>query len=188
MKRVLILLVILYSNSCLFGQFGKPKEARDTIFKLDNQILPVDVTQVSSSYVSFVVPGDTGIYTIERKQVHKIVYKNGRIDIFNKPAVVVIDENAWEAVWLTENKKDVVNMYKLARIEAKSSPSSRSPKAAKKGAIIKLKKKAASINGTIILVTHKERTGGYGEFPGYLIKGIAYGTEPPDEEEEEGAN
>jgi hypothetical protein len=44
-----------------------------------------------------------------------------------------------------------------------------------------LKKKAANMKGTLILVTKKETSGGYGEYPGYYIKGIAYGTEPPAE-------
>ena len=50
--------------------------------------------------------------------------------------------------------------------------------------LIKLKKKAPNLRGTIVLVTHKQKTGGYGEFPGYFIKGVVYGPEPLDEEEE----
>jgi hypothetical protein len=37
------------------------------------------------------------------------------------------------------------------------------------------------MKGTLILVTRKLTTGGYGEYPGYYIKGIAYGPEPPAE-------
>ena len=73
-------------------------------------------------------------------------------------------------------------MYKLGEVESTSPPSARSPKAAKKGAIIKLQKKAANMKGSVVLVTYKERTGGYGEYPGYIIKGIVYGYEPPGED------
>jgi hypothetical protein len=87
----------------------------------------------------------------------------------------------WEAVWITEDKKEIGDLYMLGEVEAKSPSSARSPSAAKKGAIIKLKKKAANLKGTLILVTKKQTSGGYGEFPGYYIKGIAYGPEPPEE-------
>jgi hypothetical protein len=147
-------------------------------------VLIVDVTKVTANYVSFIYPGQKEVYTIERKQIEKIVYKNGRIEELNNPLIKMIDEYQWEAVWLTEDKKEVVDLYKRGVVEAKSSPSDRSPKAAKKNAIIKLKKKAANIRGTIILVTHKQKTGGYGEFPGYYIKGIVYGPEPLNEDEE----
>ena len=146
--------------------------------------MPVDVTKVTASYVSFVYPGEPEVYTIERKQIQKIVFKNGRIEEYNKPVFEMVDDYSWEAVWLTENKKDVVDLYRRGKVSARSAPSSRSPKAAKKSAIIRLQKKAANMKGVVILVTHKESTGGYGEYPGYLIEGIVYGLEPLDEEAE----
>jgi hypothetical protein len=185
MKKLIFLTIIICMNLFVHGQSRYNKvEPTDTIFKLGGTVLIVDVTKVTTNYVSFVYPGQDDVYTIERKQIQKIVYSNGRIEELNKPLVEMIDEFQWESVWLTENKKDVVELFKRATIEAKSSPSNRSPKAAKKNAIIKLKKKAAHNRGTIVLVTHKEKTGGYGEFPGYYIKGIVYGPEPLDEEEE----
>lgn len=164
------------------GQVSPPVEVpHDTIFKLNGQIIPVDVTTVTPSYISFVFPGKPEEFTIERKEVHKIIYKTGKIDVLNKAAFTVFDETSWEAVWMTEDKKEVGDLYVLGEIEAQSPSSARSPAAAKKGAIMKLKKKAANLKGTLILVTKKQATGGYGEYPGYFIKGIAYGPEPPAE-------
>jgi hypothetical protein len=185
MKKLAYIIVALCINLAVHGQYKNVKvEPTDTIFKLGGAVLLVDVTKVTTTYVSFVYPGQNEVYTIERKQIEKIIYKNGRIDEFNNPIIEMIDEYQWEAVWLTEEKKEVVDLYKRGTVEARSSPSDRSPKAAKKNAIIKLKKKAANIRGTIVLVTHKQKTGGYGEYPGYYIKGIVYGPEPLDEEEE----
>lgn len=185
MKKLAFFSFMVCINIIANGQSRNVKvEPTDTIFKLGGTVLLVDVTKVTSNYVSFIYPGHDEVYTIERKQIQKIIYNNGRIEELNKPIVEMIDEYQWEAVWLTEDKKEVVDLYKRAAIEAKSSPSERSPKAAKKNAIIKLKKKAAYNKGTMILVTHKEKTGGYGEFPGYYIKGVVYGPEPLDEEEE----
>jgi len=182
MIRALTIVVLLFMTTGLFGQTTAKKSLPvDTIFKLNGTVLPVDVTTVTPTYVSFTIPGKPDEFTIERKEVHKIVYKTGKIDILNQAAFVMFDESSWEAVWITEDKKEVGDLYVLGDVEAKSPSSARSPAAAKKGAIIKLKKKAANMKGTLILVTKKQATGGYGEYPGYFIKGIAYGPEPPEE-------
>jgi hypothetical protein len=179
-KGYLITLFLLLASVYLPAQTAKqPPTPHDTIFKLNGSIIPVDITTVTPTYISFIFPGKPEEYTIERKEVQKIVYKTGKIDVLNKAAFVLIDDSSWEAVWMTEDKKEIGNLYMLGEVEARSPSSARSASAAKKGAIIKLKKKAANMKGTLILVTKKESTGGYGEYPGYYIKGIAYGTEPP---------
>ncbi len=181
MKRIIVGIAVSIICMGLFAQTRHVKEPTDTIIKINKLVMPVNVTTVTPSYVSFVYPGNSEVYTIERKDVYKIIYKNGKNEVLNPPAYIDIPENAWEAVWLTENKKDVVNLYMLGEIEATSPPNTRSSKAAKKGAIIKLQKKAANLRGSVILVTYKELRGGYGENQGYLIKGIAYGYDPPEE-------
>ncbi len=180
-KFYLFLVFLLPCTLILHAQAKVPPVPHDTIFKLNGAVMPVDITTVTPTYISFLNPGKKDEYTIERKEVQKIIYKSGKIDVLNKAAFELIDESSWEAVWLTEDKKDVGDLYMLGEIEARSPSSARSASAAKKGAIIKLKKKAAYMKGTLILVTKKETSGGYGEFPGYYIKGIAYGTEPPAE-------
>jgi hypothetical protein len=182
MKRFLIGILLTLGTVIAKGQAANPVTVpHDTIFKLNGAQMPVDVTTVTPTYISFVLPGKPDEYTIERKEVHKIIYKTGKIDILNQVAFAVLDDSMWEAVWITEDKKEIGDLYLLGDVEAKSPSSARSPSAAKKGAIIKLKKKAANMKGTLILVTRKQATGGYGEYPGYFIKGIAYGPEPPEE-------
>ena len=140
--------------------------------------MPVDITTVTPTYISFIFPGKKEEFTIERKEVQQIIYKSGKIDVLNKAAFELIDDSSWEAVWMTEDKKEVGDLYMLGEIEARSPSSARSASAAKKGAIIKLKKKAANMKGSLILVTKKETTGGYGEYPGIFYQGncIRYGT------------
>jgi hypothetical protein len=157
----------------------------DTIFKIEGKIMPVDVVKVTQQYVSFLVPGQTETFTMERKEVMKIIYKNGRVEEFNKPVFEMIDEYSWEAVWLTEDKKEVAELYRRGKVSAKSPASARSPKAAKKNAVIRLQKKAAGMKGVVVLVTKMHSVGGYGEYPGYYIEGIVYGLEPLDEGETE---
>jgi hypothetical protein len=180
-KFIVILLLTLVMAGVAAQTETQPAVPHDTIFKLNGSLLPVDVTTVTPTYVSFVFPGKPEEFTIERKEVHKIIYKTGKIEILNKAAFEMLDDSMWEAVWMTEDKKEVGDLYLLGEIESRSPSSARSPAAAKKGAVIKLKKKAANMKGTLILVTKKQTTGGYGEYPGYYIKGIAYGPEPPAE-------
>ena len=165
---------------------GMGQAALDTIFKIEGKVMPVDVVKVTPQYVSFLVPGSEESYTMQRKEIQKIIYKNGRIEEFNKPVFEMIDDYAWEAVWLTEDKKDVAELYRRGKISANSPASSRSPRAAKKNATIRLQKKAAAMKGTVVYVTKKQATGGYGEYPGYYIEGIVYGFEPLEEDEAEG--
>jgi hypothetical protein len=185
MIRYLIVIFFIFSGTVnALGQSTPAVEVpHDTIFKINGSQIAVDVTTVTPTYVSFIFPGKPEEFTIERKEVHKIIYKTGKIDVLNQAAFEVFDESSWEAVWITEDKKEVGDLYVLGEVEAKSPSSARSPAAAKKGAIIKLKKKAANLKGTLILVTKKQATGGYGEYPGYYIKGIAYGPNPPEQAE-----
>jgi hypothetical protein len=159
------------------------QEAMDTIFKIEGKVLPVDVVKVTTGYVSFLVPGNTQTFTIERKEIQKIVYKNGRIEEYNKPVFQMIDDYSWEAVWITEDKSEVKELYKRGEVSANSPASARSPKAAKKSAIIRLQKKAAAMKGSMVYITKKLSTGGYGEYPGYYIEGVVYGQEPLTEGE-----
>ncbi len=155
----------------------------DTIIKVEGKVLPVNVVKVTEQYVRFMVPGNTEVFTVNRKDIHRIIYGNGRIEEYSALAVNIIEDDAWQSVWLTEDQAEVVSLYKRGEIKAQSPPSSRSPAAAKKGAIIRLQKKASAMNGSVVLVTKKQATGGYGEFPGYFIEGIVYGTEPLEEGE-----
>lgn len=177
------LLVVLQVVIMGFVMDVSGQEAMDTIFKIEGKVMPVDVVKVTSGYVSFTVPGNDQTFTIERKEIQKIVYKNGRVEEYNKPVFEMLDENSWEAIWLTEDKADVKDLYKRGEASANSPASARSPKAAKTSATIRLKKKASAMKGTVVLITKKLATGGYGEYPGYYVEGTVYGTEPLSEGE-----
>ncbi|MBN1119228.1 MAG: hypothetical protein JXA77_18605 [Bacteroidales bacterium] len=186
MRHLTFILIIL--AACVFvpDTYAEGTNELDTIIKVEGKIMPVDVVKVTTTYVRFTVPGSNELFTMSRKDIHKIIYKNGRIEEYNPLVLTMIDELSWQAVWLTEEAEEVTSLYKRGEISAESPPSSRNPKAAKKSAIIRLQKKAAAMQGMVVLVTKKQTTGGYGEFPGYYIEGIVYGTEPPEEDISEG--
>lgn len=182
MSRLNILKTVFLTSIIVISLQAKSQVALDTIFKVEGKVMPVDVVKVTRQYVSFIVPGSTESYTMQRKEIQKIIYKNGRIEVYNKPVFEMIDDFTWEAVWLTEDKKDVRELYKRGKITAKSPASSRSPRAAKKNATIRLQKRAAALKGSVVHVTKRQTTGGYGEYPGYYIEGTVYGLEPLEED------
>ena len=183
MKKIVIFLGVGLLSVSAFAQQGASTAAPlDTIIRLGGKKLAVDVLNVSATDVTYRFPGETQNRTIERKQIEKIRYKSGNLDIFNKPVLQMINDNQWEAVLVTEKKDDVDGLYEYGIVEASSTSDARSPKAARRSATIRLQKKAANMGANIIFITKAEAVGGYGEIPGYNMMGVAYGFEKPSEE------
>lgn len=173
--------ITFFFNTALSAQ---NTNALDTIIKVEGKVMPVEVEKVTSTYVRFKLPGNDELFTMSRKDIHKVIYKNGRKEEYNSLVAINIDESSWKAVWLTEDEEDVLSLYKRGVIRATVPPSTRSLKASKKNAIMRLQKKAAALQGSVVLITKKQTTGGYGEPQGYDMEGIVYGEEPLEEEEE----
>lgn len=168
---------LLFIGCNLMGQTLTP----DTLVKLGGIKIPVYVRNITSQMVYYSPlekPKDN--LKIDRKDLEKVLLKNGRVEVFNKPAFTLISEGQWEAVLITHSEKEVEGMYKRKFVTSKSSPT-KSKKKAKENAIIKLQKLAANAGGSVILITHEEFFGGYGDNPGYYLEGIAYGFEPLEE-------
>ncbi|HYX07308.1 MAG TPA: hypothetical protein VE912_11300 [Bacteroidales bacterium] len=185
MKRLIMLSVAVFLTFSAFAQDQDSKEViTDTIFRLGGRTILADVNQVTPIEVQYKFPGDDKVYSIDRKQIQRIVYKNGRVEVYNKPVLQMIGENQWEAVLVTEKEEDVEGLYKYGVVKSNAASSSRSKKAARRSATIRLQKRAANMGANIILITNAEAKGGYGEIPGYEMEGIAYGYNPPAEEKE----
>ena len=183
MKKLSIWTIVLFFAFPAFSQNpANTIEKHDTIIKLGGKKLAVDISNVSATTVTYKMVGENENITLERKQIEKIKYKSGRVDIFNKPVLQMLNESQWEAVLVTEKKEDIEGMHEYGLIESNSSSDARSPKAAKKSATIRLQKKAANLGANIILITKAEAIGGYGEQPGYDMAGMCYGFDPPSEE------
>jgi hypothetical protein len=176
MQRIAVVGIALLFCGNLLAQIGRVPA--DTIVRLGGKKIPCKVINVSATTVLYTAPGKNETLALERKEVEKIMYRTGNVEVFNKPVLTMIDEGQWESVLVTRDDKDVQGLYNRGVVMAKSSPSNRSKKAAKQSAIIKLQKKAANLGGTIILVTKEEAKGAYGDIPGYELEAVVYGTEP----------
>ncbi len=162
------------------SQSGQPAKALpvDTIVRLGGKKIPCKVTNISSSSILYTDLEKKQSQAIERKEVEMIIFKNGMKEQINKPVLIMVDEGQWESILVTKEKNDVQGLYDRGKITAKSAPSSKSKKAAMQSAIIKLQKKAANLQGSMILITKTENYGGYDENPGYELEAIVYGKEP----------
>jgi len=179
---VIIIILSLLSISDCFSQATTNQEPADTIFLLSTRKLLAQIKSVSSSSVGYVDLKSGSKKTLDRKQIEKIIYGNGRLEVFNKPVFSMVAEGNWKTVVITDKNDDVVGMHEITDIFSRSSQNARDFKTAKRGAENKLKKLAAKYGGMIVLVTETENIGGYGDVPTYSMKGIVYGYEPPSEE------
>jgi hypothetical protein len=162
--------------------FQEEKDVKlDTIFKLGGKKIICTVLKVGQSSVSFTKPHQGQVMELGRKEIEKIIYKNGRLDIFNKPVFEMVEKFQWQAVLITENPAEVEGLYKRAVLSSNASTGSRNPKAAKNSATMRLQKKAANVGALIVLLTRSEMKGGYGEVPGWELEGIGYSDTPPDD-------
>jgi hypothetical protein len=118
------------------------------------------------------------LITVQQKDLERIVYRNGRIDFFNKAVIEEVSDKQWQSILLTHKEKDVAGLYKRGVIAGKSKPNERSKKDAQQSGTIKIQKQAAAIGATIVLITKEEYYGGFGDPQGYYVEGIAYGNEP----------
>lgn len=182
--RTLIIAVLAFFMS--FPLLAQEENTKlDTIYMLGRKKLVVEVRNISSLTVRYSEPGSEETITIERKQIQKIIFSNGRKEVFNKPVMMMVEEGDWKTVIITDRKNDVEGLYELGKVNARSSAGSRNAKSAKKSAMIRLQKKAANLGGMIVLVTKEQSVGGFGEPPTYEVEGIAYGFEPPKKTKDE---
>jgi len=182
-KKTLILAASLLFVTISLSAQSKKKIVQDTIFRLGGRQIICFVQKVNQFEVDYKFLNDPTQYSIEIKQIEKIIYRTGRIEPFNKPVFIEVDENSWEAVLITEKREDVKGMYKYGEVEAPSSPGAKNKSKAIYTAKMKLQKKAAGMKGNIVLITKTEPRGGYGEPPSYVLKGDVYGYQPMPEEE-----
>jgi hypothetical protein len=182
MTKIIATLFLFIQILSSFAQEGSPEKVvpADTVMLISGRKVVVRVQGVSPSKVSYMPIDKDEVKEMDRKQVHKIFYRNGMVEHFNTLALQMVDEGDWQTVILTENKDDVEGFFALGEVEAQSSPQSRNMRAAERSADIRLKKRAVNMGGIVVLVTKRESRGGYGEVPTHFVQGVVYGFEAPE--------
>lgn len=181
MRRMLVTIMLL---SMIFASVAQQNEdaavePSDTIILISGRKVVAQVQGLTTSKVMYIPYDGKEVKEMDRKQVHKILYKAGRVETFNSLAAVMVDEDSWQTVIVTDSRDDVEGLFALGEVSAQSSPQARNARAAKRSADIRLKKRAVNMGGIIVLVTKRESRGGYGEVPTHSVEGVVYGFEPP---------
>ncbi len=162
-------------------------EAADTIVHIAGPKMIVNVSHISASKIFYTYPDKDNIFEIDRKQVQKVVFRSGRVEVFNRPAFQVIQEDDWRSVFITKNAGEVEGLYLRGQVEVQAA-AARNRKETIRNAEIRLKKQAAAMGANIIYLTNTEFKGGYGDVPSVILKGMAYGYNELIIHEEEGRN
>lgn len=145
----------------------------DTIVHIAGPSMVVNISHITSSKVFFRYPDKENVFEINRRQIEKIIYKDGRIEVFNKPSSQAVNPNDWRSVTLTKNTADVDGLHETGELLAQVSRG-RNRKETLQSAEIRLKKEAAAVGASVVLITSTEFKGGYGDLPSVTLTGTGY--------------
>lgn len=180
MLRILALFIAVMALA--YPSLSQEEVSLDTIYMLGQRKKIVQVKGIFYSNVKYKEPGTDEVKSMKTKNIQKIIFDNGRKEVFNKPLVEDITDTDWKNVVITQNKEEVDGLYEVGKVTGKSSSRNRTPKSAERTARIRMKKRAANKGGVMVLVTKTERSGGFGEVPTYYMEGVAYSFEEPEED------
>ena len=158
--KILFLLLLFGVINCL--------QAQDKIVLRNGKTIEVKIRRIIDDEVHYTYPGETAVYLRPKSAISYILYADGKREVFDSslrsappnaisreptsrttpPASnnrVLQEETFWQDIKTTFTESDVKGMTRLQRISAMSNISYRD-------AIEQLKKKAADLGGTTILV------------------------------------
>lgn len=153
------------------------QEKTDIIYQHDGTQLQVDVKRIYLNDLYYSLPGETKVIKLDQRLVHKIEYKSGKIEILNETPPEIRKVGDYRKVKVTKNPDDVEGLIEVAKLEARAEGSNKgysTPKSLERTAIIVLRKKAASVNANIVLITNKKSNVAFGEIPSVVLYGTAY--------------
>ena len=115
MKKILLFSILLISMGCY-------SQINDTIFKMNGETLPVNVTEINESTIKFTYPGEAFSNSIGKNSVQKIKFGSGRIQEF-APTLNIINVKScldWENVQISNIESEIVGLMKIDNIGAKA--------------------------------------------------------------------
>ena len=185
MKKYLILFGVLFAGN-LYAQDTlkvnsviplEPIIKMDTVIMRSGDILVVNIVQSTPEYIMFCYPDEDMNNAEYKNAIQRIIYKSGRIEEcaskFNLATITSKDD--WEKVIITFLESDVRGLTKIGEINATSGWGG--ALATGKGsadAQNKLKKKAAEMGASIVLIVDKPNAATTALGAGVKLTGIAY--------------
>ena len=135
--------------------FGVTSFAQDKVILKNGEELNVKVVKNNEKTIEFLYPGESMVNEKNKREIKKIVYESGREETFNVGINVpeIKGEKDWEKVVETYLEADVEGLTRVDEIKATSGwGGAMASSAGYKGAIKKLKKKAAKLGAGVILI------------------------------------
>jgi hypothetical protein len=166
-------------KSSVTPEIPKSKLGIDLMILMTGESREVEIRKFSLKYIYYSKPNEVSMVQIDRRLVNVIYYRSGRKEVITPKAIDIPQNTDVEKIKVTENPKDVgPTMIEIDVIEVEVEASTHEqyvkPQTLETSAIIILKKKAAMINGELVLITKKSHSRPYGEAPSLRIEAIAY--------------
>jgi hypothetical protein len=156
----------------------------DRIIKLNKDTLVVNIQKITQTEIIFIYPMNTVLNRIPVYHVKEVISKDGTpnaaFKLLSGPKKTAKNDSIpvadYKTVIVTFNESDVSGMVELGPVVAHSEGEKVTSSTAlmEKNAILQLRKKAALMGATKVLVTDKNVQSAYGENPMVEMKGTAY--------------
>jgi len=147
MKKQLFVFLSLFLGVSLYAQ--------DKVVLKNGEELNVKVVKNDEKTIEFQYPGESMVNVKNKREIKKIVYESGREETINVGIEVPVITSAddWEKVVETYLESDVEGLTRVDEIKATSGwGGALGSSLGYKGAIKKLKKKAAKLGAGVILI------------------------------------
>ena len=147
MKKQLFVFLSLFLGVSLYAQ--------DKVVLKNGEELNVKVVKNDEKTIEFQYPGESMVNVKNKREIKKIVYESGRKETINVGIEVPVITSAddWEKVVETYLESDVEGLTRVDEIKATSGwGGALGSSLGYKGAIKKLKKKAAKLGAGVILI------------------------------------
>ena len=161
------------------SSFPKSKLGVDIMVLMTGEEREVEIRKFSAKFIYYSKPSESSMTQIDRRLVNAIYYRSGRKEVITPKLVDIPKNSDWEKIKITEDPKDVSGtMIQIDIIEVIVEASTREqyykPQTLENSAFIILKKKAAMLNGELVLIKKKSHSRPYGEAPSLRIEAVAY--------------
>lgn len=172
MKKIITLAIFWLSVCEIYSQ--------DLLVLRKGDTLDVTIIKIVPDLVEYKYQNEMVVNLIAKKQIHKIIFSSGRIEVFNekKDQPIIKGKGDWEKVIITFDENDITGLTECGTIVGKSDWGGIASIKGGENAMREMKKEAAEIGASIILITegwHKEKNkpiSGYGR--GVKITGKIY--------------
>lgn len=147
MKKQLFVFLSLFLGVSLYAQ--------DKVVLKNGEELNVKVVKNDEKTIEFQYPGESMVNVKNKREIKKIVYESGREETINVGIEVPVITSAddWEKVVETYLESDVEGLTRVDEIKATSGwGGALGSSLGYKGAIKKLKKRAAKLGAGVILI------------------------------------